>query len=39
MGQDRHKRTLAHLYIGERWINYEMIHDGWAKHYRKYSNG
>ena len=34
---DRYGRTVANLYLGSRWINLEMVEDGFAWHYKKYS--
>jgi len=34
--QDNYGRTLAHITIGQRWINYEMVTEGWAWHYKQY---
>ena len=36
-GEDRYGRTLGDVYFGERWINLEMVQEGWAWHYKKYS--
>lgn len=35
--KDRYGRTVADLYLGERWINLEMVQDGFAWHYKAYS--
>lgn len=37
-GTDRYGRTLAHVYIGDQWINQEMVAKGHAWHYKKYSD-
>jgi endonuclease YncB( thermonuclease family) len=34
---DRYGRTVADVWLGERWINLEMVAEGWAWHSRKYS--
>ncbi len=34
---DRYGRTVADVWLGERWINLEMVAEGWAWHYRQYS--
>jgi endonuclease YncB( thermonuclease family) len=35
--KDRYGRTVADLYVGARWINLEMVTEGWAWHYKAYS--
>jgi endonuclease YncB( thermonuclease family) len=35
--KDQYGRTVADLYLGERWINLEMVAEGWAWHYKAYS--
>jgi endonuclease YncB( thermonuclease family) len=35
--QDRYRRILGHIYLDDRWINKEMVEEGWAWHYKKYS--
>lgn len=35
--RDRYGRTLGHVYFNERWINQEMIAEGWAWHYKEYN--
>jgi endonuclease YncB( thermonuclease family) len=35
--RDRYGRTVADLYLGPRWINLEMVAEGWAWHYKEYS--
>ncbi len=37
-GKDKYNRLLAHLYLDDRWINKEMVSDGWAWHFKKYSS-
>ncbi len=34
--QDMYKRVLGNITIGKRWINYEMVAEGWAWHYKQY---
>ena len=36
--KDKYRRTLGHIYIDDRWINKEMIEEGWAWHYKQYSD-
>lgn len=36
-GQDQYKRTLGDIYLGDRWINLEMVSEGFAWHYKAYS--
>ena len=36
--RDRYDRILGHVYLDDRWINHEMVQDGWAWHYHKYSD-
>lgn len=36
-GSDRYGRTLAHLYVGDRWLNRELVASGLAWHYVKYN--
>jgi len=38
-GTDRYRRTIADLYIGKRCINEEMVSEGWAWDFKRYSNG
>lgn len=38
VGQDKYGRTLGHIYVRDRWINQEMVEDGLAWHYVKYSS-
>jgi endonuclease YncB( thermonuclease family) len=35
--RDRDKRLLGHVYLGERWINLEMVAEGFAWHFTKYN--
>jgi endonuclease YncB( thermonuclease family) len=37
-GTDKYGRTLAHLYLDTQWINKELVAEGWAWHYKKYSD-
>jgi endonuclease YncB( thermonuclease family) len=37
MTKDKYERKLGHIYLGERWINLEMVQKGFAWHYKKYS--
>ena len=36
-GQDRYGRTIGDIYLGKRWINLEMVKEGYAWHYKQYS--
>ena len=36
-GQDRYKRTLGDVFLGSRWINLELVEEGYAWHYKAYS--
>jgi endonuclease YncB( thermonuclease family) len=36
--KDHYGRTLGHIYLDDRWINKEMIEEGFAWHYHQYSN-
>lgn len=36
--KDRYKRTLAEVYIGNKWINREMVIQGMAWHFTRYSS-
>lgn len=36
--RDRYKRILGWLYLDDRLINKEMVQEGWAWHYKQYSN-
>ena len=35
--KDRYRRTIADIYLADRWINLEMVQIGAARHYLKYS--
>jgi len=35
--KDRYGRKVADLYLEGRWINLELVAEGWAWHYRQYS--
>ena len=35
---DKYGRTIGDIYLGDRWINKELVDEGWAWHYRKYSD-
>ena len=37
-GKDQYGRTLGDVYLGDLWINYEMVKGGWAWHYKQYSD-
>lgn len=37
-GEDRYKRTLGTIYLGQANINQRLVADGWAWHYKKYSS-
>lgn len=34
---DKYHRTLGHIFVDDRWVNKEMVQEGWAWHYRQYS--
>jgi hypothetical protein len=34
---DKYGRTLGQIFVDDRWINKEMVQEGWAWHYRQYS--
>ncbi len=36
--KDRYGRTLGDVYLGDRWINKELLEEGWAWHYKQYSD-
>jgi len=36
--KDRYDRILGHVYLGDRWINKEMVTGGWAWHFKRYSS-
>ena len=35
--KDRYKRILGDVYVGQRWINVEMVNEGMAWHYKFFS--
>jgi endonuclease YncB( thermonuclease family) len=35
---DRYQRRVGAIYLGDRWINREMVAEGWAWWYRRYSS-
>lgn len=35
--KDRYQRTLGNIFVDDRWINKEMVVDGYAWHYKQYS--
>ena len=35
---DRYQRVLGHIYLGNRWINYELARAGFAWHYVEYND-
>ena len=37
-GKDRYGRVLGDVYAGGRWVNLEMVAEGWAWHYVRYSS-
>lgn len=34
---DKYGRTVGNIYLGDQWINLEMVQDGFAWHYKQYS--
>ncbi|MCL4113936.1 UNVERIFIED_CONTAM: hypothetical protein GTU68_036231 [Idotea baltica] len=36
--KDKYDRTIADIYDGDQWINLAMIRDGWAWHYKRFSD-
>jgi len=36
-GEDRYKRTLGTIHVGQTNVNETMVEDGWAWHFKKYS--
>ncbi len=36
--KDYYKRSLGNIYLDGRWINKEMVAEGWAWHYKEYSD-
>jgi len=37
-GKDKYRRVLGDIYVDDRWINKEMVEEGWAWHYKEYSD-
>ena len=37
-GKDRWRRVIADVYINNEFINYKMVKNGFAWHFKKYSN-
>jgi micrococcal nuclease len=35
--KDRYGRSVGNIHLGDRWINLEMVQEGWAWMYRQYS--
>jgi endonuclease YncB( thermonuclease family) len=35
--RDRYKRIIGRVYLGDRDISLEMVRDGWAWHYKRFS--
>jgi endonuclease YncB( thermonuclease family) len=35
--KDKYGRTLGNIFLDDRWINKDMVQEGWAWHYREYS--
>ena len=35
---DRYGRLVGQVYLGDRWINAEMVKEGWAWQYTRYSD-
>lgn len=35
---DRYGRKLGHVFLSSRWVNYELVRDGLAWHFTKYSS-
>lgn len=35
--EDKYDRVLGHVFVGNQWINKELVQEGWAWHYKKYS--
>jgi len=38
LDRDRYDRILGDVFLADRWINREQVAEGWAWHFRKYSN-
>ncbi len=36
--KDKYSRVLGHVYLGDRWVNKELIEEGMAWHYKQYSS-
>lgn len=36
--RDKYKRILGNIYLDGRWVNKEMVAEGWAWHYRSLSS-
>ena len=36
-GEDRYGRTLGYFYVGETYVNKELLKNGLAWHYKKYN--
>ena len=36
-GKDRWKRIIADIYVRNEWINFKMVKNGYAWHFKKYS--
>ena len=36
--KDRYQRTLGDIFVGDQWINKDMVSSGFAWHYRQYSD-
>jgi len=36
-GLDKYGRTLGHVFADGRWINNDLVKEGWAWHYRRFS--
>ena len=36
--RDRYGRIIGDIYLDNRWINLELVQEGWAWHYKRYSN-
>lgn len=34
---DKYNRTLGHVFVDGRWVNRDLVQEGWAWHYREYS--
>tara|TARA_A100000164_G_scaffold346504_1_gene347198 strand:- start:4 stop:453 length:450 start_codon:yes stop_codon:yes gene_type:complete len=38
ISKDRYGRLIGDIFLNDRWINYELINEGIAWHYKKYSD-